>query len=113
PSSVRTTKTPNASLKRLSTVPTRKSDGKPALKVWGGSKSTLGKRKRVVAIAPAPHAAAKVVQATPMTDRKPRRDIGGVGAAAEDGRAPPAGAGLAGAAGTVGAAAGGAACVLG
>ncbi len=52
----------------------------------------------VVAIAPAPQAAAKALQATPITDRKPRRVIGAVGPAPfappPAGRAAAAPAGL-------------------
>src|SRR6266850_5645755 len=66
-------KTPKLSLKRVSTLPTRKSEGKPALKVCGGSNSTLGNMNRLVATAPAAQAAANEVHATPRVDRKPRR----------------------------------------
>src|SRR5260221_5589797 len=85
-------KTPNASLNRLSTVPTRYSAGGPALKVCGGSNSTLGKGKRVVATAPAPQAAANAVHATPIVVRNPRRLTPAAGT-------PAAAAGLASGAG--------------
>src|SRR5437879_4708505 len=98
-SSLRTMNTQKLSLKRWSTVPTWKSEGRPALNCCGGSNRTLGNMNRVVAMAPAPQAAAKAVQATPSVERNPRR-VMSVAAPAE--AAPgdaPAGFGTAGAAG--------------
>src|SRR2546428_13970672 len=99
PSSLRTMNTPKLSLKRWSTVPTWKSEGKPALNCCGGSNSTLGNMNRVVAMAPAPQAAAKAVQATPSVDRNPRRVISPAGLAVGGPVAAAAGFGVAGTAG--------------
>ena|SRR5438552_8876935 len=89
-------KTPNASLKRLSTVPTMYSAANPALNVCGGSNSTFGNMNRVVATAPAAQAAAKEVHAIPIVERNPRRVSA---AAAEGGAAGALGAAGAGAMG--------------
>ena len=48
----------------MSTSPTLYSPGKPALKAWGGSKSTLGNRKRAVATRLEVQAAEKATQPT-------------------------------------------------
>src|SRR5262245_24553376 len=88
--------TPNASLKRWSTVPVWKSEGNPALNCCGGSNRTFGNMKRVVATAPAAQAAANAVQATPSVDRNPRRVMSAGAAAGAAGFAAAAGAVAAG-----------------
>ena len=58
---MRTIQTPNASFQRTSTSPTLYSEGKPALKAWGGSKRTFGKSERAVAMRPEAVAAARIL----------------------------------------------------
>src|SRR5262249_32537525 len=88
-------------LKRSSTLPSSNWSGVPALKVLGGSDSTLGNRKRTVPRSMATRDALRVHQARPiqLPKRKTRRVLppfaGGLG-----------GAGLGGSAGLGGAAAG-------
>ncbi len=57
----------------MSTSPTLYSLGKPALKDWGGSKRTFGKRKRPLAMRLEAQAAANAVQPTGSDHRNNRR----------------------------------------
>src|SRR5690349_18778783 len=73
--SLLTIHTPYLSTKRVSTLPTPKSRGKPALKLVGGSKSTLGNMKRPIAVTQPPIAAENPTQATAAQEKNPRRDM--------------------------------------
>src|SRR5689334_18211731 len=113
--------TPYLSTKRVSTMPSPKSRGKPALNVVGGSKSTFGNMNRPMAVTHPPIAAEKPTQATAAQEKKPRRDIpsdAGLAAPAFGAGAAPvvaaAGVAVAFAAAATAAGAGlGAACVAG
>src|SRR5262250_1717725 len=80
---VRTSQTAYFCLNRSSTWPTWISFGKPALKVGGGSKRTLGNMNRPVAVSAASIDAVKAVHASVIHDRNERRDAtGGLAAGA-------------------------------
>src|SRR2546426_1696648 len=83
PSSLRTIQVPNFSLKRSSTTPAVYSSGKPALKLDGGSKSTFGNMKRVMAPMVARKDATNVAHAAPSQGKNSRRvSVAAAGAAA-------------------------------
>src|SRR5262245_22702064 len=87
-------------LKRSSTLPSSYWSGVPALKVLGGSESTLGNKKRIVPSSMAISEAVRVNQATAIQlARKKLRRVGPLAAGL-------GGAGLGGSAGLGGAAAG-------
>jgi hypothetical protein len=90
---LRTIQTPYASFQRVSTSPTVYSLGNPTLKDCGGSKSTFGNRKRVLATRPDVQAAENATHPTVVHLRKPRRET----LSASAGLAAAAGAGAAGA----------------
>src|SRR5205823_4550630 len=95
-SSPRMIQTPYFSLKRSSTSPGLYESGYPALKSVGGSKSTLGNMKRIVAVRPATLAAVKAVhaRASQLNSRRvfPRPSGCGLAAAAPAPVFPGAGA---------------------
>src|SRR5262245_16603389 len=72
---VRTSQTAYFCLKRSSTWPTWISFGKPALKVGGGSKRTLGNMNRPVAVAAASIEAVKAPHASVIHEKKERRGM--------------------------------------
>src|SRR5215831_18582157 len=69
----RTNQTADFCLNRSSTWPTWISLGKPALKVGGGSKRTLGNMNRPVAVAAASIDAVNAAHARVIHDKKDRR----------------------------------------
>src|SRR3970040_518806 len=92
PLSLRTIQTPYFSLKRSSTLPETNSSGKPALKVAGGSKSTFGNMKRVIAPSVAKKDAVYTAQAAPSHGKNSRRLTAGKDVSAAGLTAPPAAA---------------------
>src|SRR5690349_14547339 len=68
-----TIQTPYLSTKRVSTMPGPKSSGRPALKLVGGSKSTLGNMNRPMAVTHPPIATVNPTHATAAQEKKPRR----------------------------------------